>query len=159
MGTVREYFKSQLEAARKARGGMSYRDLADAIGRDPTTVQRWGAGETAPSYEDLENVAKALGVPPSYFFPGGPIEVTAPTAEQALEVLARAIAQPDPLSAIPRDILAVLAALQKTKRPDVLARAHEALVDLLDASGVVQAPAEGQGESSKRAAKVNPKRS
>lgn len=37
--------------------------LAEAVGVDVRTVQRWEAGENGPDFSNLEPIAKILGVP------------------------------------------------------------------------------------------------
>lgn len=47
---------------------MTQRELAQKLDVSEVTVSRWLNGERSPSRSNLENIAKALGVPPSYLF-------------------------------------------------------------------------------------------
>ena len=51
----------RLTAARE-KAQMSQKALADALGTDPVSVNRWEHGNTRPSWEYLKRIANILGV-------------------------------------------------------------------------------------------------
>jgi Zn-dependent peptidase ImmA (M78 family)/DNA-binding XRE family transcriptional regulator len=65
--TTREYFvKERLTEAREARG-ISQTDLSKSLGRSQATISNWERGEQAPEPNSLDELARALAVPPGYF--------------------------------------------------------------------------------------------
>ncbi len=55
-------FGDRLDALLKARG-LSWADLARLTGLSRAGLSRWKLGETAPTWESVQLVAKALGLP------------------------------------------------------------------------------------------------
>lgn len=70
--TGKDRFARALVEAMKARD-MSADDLAQAIGRERRTIQRWRSGDSVPSALELGPLARALGVDPSLFYDPPPI--------------------------------------------------------------------------------------
>lgn len=64
--TTREFVPSRLEFARK-RKGIPRTKLAALLGLSPKTLQRWEVGATAPSEDQLIELAKNLRVLPEFF--------------------------------------------------------------------------------------------
>ena len=52
----------------RKRRGMTQEGLAEAIGADQSTVQRWEQGKRTPDLNDMHNLADALGVQPPDLF-------------------------------------------------------------------------------------------
>jgi transcriptional regulator with XRE-family HTH domain len=80
------FFKTRLKEIRKLRG-LSQLTLAEKVGVEQPTIQRWETASTEPSFEDLDRLAQSLGVPVAYFFPGTSAQFAKPTPAEALEVL------------------------------------------------------------------------
>lgn len=62
------------------QSGRSVRDLAAAIGVSETSFHRWKNGTDVPKLENVEAIAKELGVSPSEFYKtdGGVVSITSP---------------------------------------------------------------------------------
>lgn len=65
--TTREFVPSRLEFARK-RKGIPRTKLAALLGLNPKTLQRWETGATAPTEDQLAELAEQLRVLPDFFF-------------------------------------------------------------------------------------------
>lgn len=48
--------------------GITQRELARRIGKDPTVVNYWERGRVVPNVNSLLTICNALGCPPRYFF-------------------------------------------------------------------------------------------
>lgn len=55
-------------AAHRKRRGLTQAQLAEILGKEQPTVQRWEAGKRTPDLEDLGEIADALGVTPRELF-------------------------------------------------------------------------------------------
>ncbi len=64
---MNENFRNRVEELIRSRG-MTHREFASRLGVSEVTVSRWLSGERSPSRDNLENIAKVLDVPLSYFF-------------------------------------------------------------------------------------------
>ena len=56
-----------IEWARKRRN-FSHHDLARKIHIDPQEIESWEKGDTRPSFDDAQNLAKKLYIPFGYLF-------------------------------------------------------------------------------------------
>ena len=56
---------TRLTTAREA-AELSQKNLADVLGVDPVSVNRWEHGESRPSWEYLRKISKVLGVSIDY---------------------------------------------------------------------------------------------
>jgi transcriptional regulator with XRE-family HTH domain len=56
------------ERIKEARGEMTQRDLADALGVDPITVSRWERGVNELTTRKLRKIAEATGKPLAFFY-------------------------------------------------------------------------------------------
>jgi transcriptional regulator with XRE-family HTH domain len=65
--------------------GISQEELAKAVGTTANTISRWETGVYKPSIEDLERVARHLGVSITTFFPGEAV-----AADEPINALLRA---------------------------------------------------------------------
>lgn len=136
----------RLRDLRKRAGFSSAGALAAHIGVQTNTVGDIERGDNWISPEMLPILSKALDVPPAAFFPGAGDPI-APTPQEAIDVLNRFIASAEiakPLSAVERETLDTLSALEKAKRPDLLRAATEFLLQLRDLSR--EAPASEEDE-------------
>lgn len=59
---------------------LSRRDLAQAAGLDPLTIQSWETGVRQPRPDQLAKVAEVLGYPPRFFLYGRPYMAVDPMA-------------------------------------------------------------------------------
>lgn len=64
---VPNFVSSRLTEARAARGLTSRKALADLLDKAPSTVSRWEDGDLLPEAAALEQMAKVLHLPVSYF--------------------------------------------------------------------------------------------
>lgn len=71
-------YLEQLKALRKRRG-LSQAKLAEIIGVEQPTVQRWESGNRMPDLESLDALAKALGVTPGALLDGDTLVSIGPT--------------------------------------------------------------------------------
>jgi transcriptional regulator with XRE-family HTH domain len=71
-------YLEQLKALRKRRG-LSQAKLAEIIGVEQPTVQRWESGNRMPDLESLDALAKALGVTPGSLLDGDALVSIGPT--------------------------------------------------------------------------------
>jgi transcriptional regulator with XRE-family HTH domain len=55
-------------AALRKKQGLTQARLAEMVGVEQPTVQRWETGKREPDFEALTNLADALGVEPGAFF-------------------------------------------------------------------------------------------
>jgi len=67
-----------LQALRKKRG-LSQAQLAELVGVEQPTIQRWEKGTRAPDLDSLAGLAKALGVTPGALLDGGILTSLGPT--------------------------------------------------------------------------------
>src|SRR5436853_2511049 len=60
----------------RERSGLTVEDVAEAIGKSPLVVRQWEAGESAPTYVQLEKLAYGVFRRPLalFFFPQPPEE-------------------------------------------------------------------------------------
>jgi transcriptional regulator with XRE-family HTH domain len=68
---MREYVAARIRELRNQYGkeGLSQEALAQLIGVATNTISRWETGTYQPTLDDLEQLARALGVPILSFFP------------------------------------------------------------------------------------------
>lgn len=71
-------YLDQLQALRKKRG-LSQGQLAEMVGVEQPTIQRWEAGKRSPDLENLTDLAKALGVTPGSLLDGAALASLGPT--------------------------------------------------------------------------------
>lgn len=71
-------YLDQLQALRKKRG-LSQAKLAEIIGVEQPTIQRWESGKRMPDLDSLEALAKALGVTPGSLLDGDALVSIGPT--------------------------------------------------------------------------------
>lgn len=64
---MKQHVLHRLGALRKQRG-FTQASLAEKLGVEQPTVQRWESGAREPSYEQLIELAAVLGVEPAYLF-------------------------------------------------------------------------------------------
>src|SRR6478609_11407990 len=62
-------YLEQLQALRKKRG-LSQAKLAEIIGVEQPTIQRWESGKRMPDLDSLQSLATALGVTPGTLLDG-----------------------------------------------------------------------------------------
>jgi len=88
MGSAR-FVGRRIREVREARG-MTQADLAEALGRTPTSISYWENGQRSPGLDDIVVLARVLGVEPSSLLPHDPPRVLARAraAEVALWELA-----------------------------------------------------------------------
>jgi transcriptional regulator with XRE-family HTH domain len=60
-------YSKAIKRIRKSRG-ITQNKLAEMLGVEQPTVQRWESGARTPGADDMVNLAKALGISPSEFF-------------------------------------------------------------------------------------------
>lgn len=75
-------FAANLKRLREAKG-WTQGQLAEAIGVQQPTVQRWESGAREPKHADLERIAIALGIKVAHLF-GGEIDDARPTDAEDL---------------------------------------------------------------------------
>lgn len=88
MVTIKEILKFNLRSLRK---GMSMADLAEASGLPYRTYQSIEDGSRWPRVENLDAIAKALGVPPARLFQDPALK---PTTAEAIAVIQAALSTP-----------------------------------------------------------------
>lgn len=71
-------YLEQLQALRKKRK-LSQAKLAELVGVEQPTIQRWESGKRMPDLENLEALAKALGVSPGSLLDGDVLTSIGPT--------------------------------------------------------------------------------
>ena len=72
----------QLRIAR----GMRQKDLAEAVGVSPVTMNRYETGKREPSYSVLSKISRVLDAPNGYFFVRGETEHKGKTSYASLPV-------------------------------------------------------------------------
>jgi transcriptional regulator with XRE-family HTH domain len=71
-------YLEQLKALRKKRG-LSQADLAELIGVEQPTIQRWESGKRMPDLESLQSLARTLGVTAGTLLDGDALMSVGPT--------------------------------------------------------------------------------
>jgi transcriptional regulator with XRE-family HTH domain len=71
-------YLDQLQSLRKKRG-LSQERLAEMVGVEQPTIQRWEAGKRSPDLESLDALARALGVRPGALIDGAALASLGPT--------------------------------------------------------------------------------
>lgn len=71
-------YLEQLQSLRKKRG-LSQAKLAELVGVEQPTIQRWERGKRMPDLDSLEALAKALGVTPGSLLDGDVLTSIGPT--------------------------------------------------------------------------------
>lgn len=71
-------YLDELATLRKKRG-MSQAKLAEAVGVEQPTIQRWESGKRLPDLDSLHRLATVLGVTPGALLEGGAIVSVGPT--------------------------------------------------------------------------------
>ena len=91
---MRDYVARRIRELRIAYGkqGLSQEALAKLSGVATNTISRWETGTYEPTLDDLERLARALGVRILDFFPS---EETQTSKGQAIDALLRATSQLD----------------------------------------------------------------
>jgi transcriptional regulator with XRE-family HTH domain len=84
LANLRHYLATRLATLRASRGWAQH-DLAAACGRSPSWVRGYEQQKRWPDPEDLDLLARALGVSPESLIARAPD----PTPQEALEVVAR----------------------------------------------------------------------
>ena len=64
----------RLTMARESKE-MSQKTLADILGVDPVSVNRWEHGNSRPDWENLRKISKALGVSIDYLLSNDDMEI------------------------------------------------------------------------------------
>ena len=64
----------RLTTARESKN-MSQKALADILGVDPVSVNRWEHGNSRPDWENLRKISKALGVSIDYLLSNDDMEI------------------------------------------------------------------------------------
>ena len=64
----------RLTMARESKE-MSQKTLADLLGVDPVSVNRWEHGNSRPDWENLRKISKALGVSIDYLLSNDDMEI------------------------------------------------------------------------------------
>lgn len=80
-------YLDELQALRKKRG-LSQAKLAEMVGVEQPTIQRWEKGKRLPDLDSLQGLAKALGVSPGALLDGGALMSVGPTLYVKGEVAA-----------------------------------------------------------------------
>lgn len=71
-------YLEELQALRKKRG-FSQAKLAELVGVEQPTIQRWEKGKRLPDLDSLQALARALGVSPGLLLDGGALTSIGPT--------------------------------------------------------------------------------
>ncbi|KMS59150.1 Cro/Cl family transcriptional regulator [Novosphingobium barchaimii LL02] len=82
-------YSFEFKALRK-RSRLTQGQLAERVGVEQPTIQRWEAGKQKPNLEDLDKLANALGVHPGELFRDQQLTTDPVTTEAALRELASA---------------------------------------------------------------------
>lgn len=75
---------------RKKRG-LTQGNLAERVGVEQPTIQRWESGKQSPSLEDLDRLASALGVHPGELFADQDLPADDAATEAALREIVGAV--------------------------------------------------------------------
>lgn len=71
-------YLDELQSLRKKRG-LSQAQLAELVGVEQPTVQRWESGKRLPDLDSLHKLASVLGVTPGALLEGGTVVAVGPT--------------------------------------------------------------------------------
>lgn len=82
---------ARISALRKDRGGMPQEIVAQKLGVSNRSYQAWEAGDTKPSWRNLEKLAKFYGVTEEYILLGSELVQRSTSAESQLDQIERAV--------------------------------------------------------------------
>lgn len=147
LSRLRQTLASRLAYYRDKRGWTQH-DLAAAVGKSASGIRGYEQMTRWPDPEDLEHIARALGIRPVDLLTA-PEDKPATSPEEALAILAAAIRAPVPaaLTDHQQELLRLVSGIHEEDLPLVL----ESFAEVLDAAGLLPASESASQRKSKKA--------